>query len=389
MVRRFSVSQAFAQARVVLPPVLAWPMILADSDAGTLAPVASSWIVRRARASGGVSYRVEFRLGGRDTRIRYGGSFGTKREALARRQWIDGELAAMRVPNLAAVSAIQHAEVVTVRTAAAAWQASRVDVSIGTATTHRTALARVLPRIGSAAVAELDARDVAALVAQLHAAGLARESIRKTLGVLAMVLAHAGVPAATNPARDRVTVRLPRADRAELNPPTAAHVEAVYRLLPSRYRLALLTLDATGMRVGELEALTWGDVDEPRSRWRVTSSASKTGRARWVPVAPPIFAAVVELRPRDDRVPGARVFADVTADRLRTAIARACVAAGVPTFSPHDLRHRRISLLHLAGVPWATIGAHVGQRSLSVTADTYSHVMADELELDYAGLLQP
>jgi hypothetical protein len=29
-------------------------------------------------------------------------------------------------------------------------------------------------------------------------------------------------------------------------------------------------------------------------------------------------------------------------------------------FSPHDLRHRRISLVHLRGVPWARIGASVG-----------------------------
>jgi integrase len=28
-------------------------------------------------------------------------------------------------------------------------------------------------------------------------------------------------------------------------------------------------LDATGMRVGELEAFAWGDVDERRGRWRV------------------------------------------------------------------------------------------------------------------------
>jgi hypothetical protein len=51
------------------------------------------------------------------------------------------------------------------------------------------------------------------------------------------------------------------------------------------------------------------------------------------------------------------------------------------------LRHRRISLLHLSGVPWARIGEHVGQRSLRVTADTYSHVLVDEAELDYATLL--
>jgi integrase len=55
-------------------------------------------------------------------------------------------------------------------------------------------------------------------------------------------------------------------------------------------------------------------------------------------------------------------------------------------FSPHDLRHRRVSLLHLSGVPWARIGEHVGQRNLAVTANTYTHVLADETELDYAKL---
>jgi integrase len=59
---------------------------------------------------------------------------------------------------------------------------------------------------------------------------------------------------------------------------------------------------------------------------------------------------------------------------------KACKAAGIPTFSPHDLRHRRISLLHLRGVPWIRIGEFVGQRNLSVTADTYSHVLLDERE---------
>lgn len=48
---------------------------------------------------------------------------------------------------------------------------------------------------------------------------------------------------------------------------------------------------------------------------------------------------------------------------------------------------RRISLLHLGGVPWARIGEHVGQRNLAVTANTYSHVFADETELMYAELL--
>jgi hypothetical protein len=41
----------------------------------------------------------------------------------------------------------------------------------------------------------------------------------------------------------------------------------------------------------------------------------------------------------------------------------------------------------LAGVPWARIGEHVGQRTLAVTANTYSHVLVDEAELDCAELL--
>jgi len=77
---------------------------------------------------------------------------------------------------------------------------------------------------------------------------------------------------------------------------------------------------------------------------------------------------VLDLCPREDRSPERRVFAGFGGDRFRTAITRASTAAGVPAFSPHDLRHRRISLLHLGGVPWARIGEHVGQRNLAVTA---------------------
>jgi integrase len=89
----------------------------------------------------------------------------------------------------------------------------------------------------------------------------------------------------------------------------------------------------------------------------------------------------------EDRNLEARLFADSGADALRTSIAKACKAAGVPLFSPHDLRHRRISLLHLRGEPWARIGEFVRQRNLAVTANTYTHVLADEKELDYVALL--
>jgi integrase len=80
------------------------------------------------------------------------------------------------------------------------------------------------------------------------------------------------------------------------------------------------------------------------------------------------------------------MFPESKSAALRTAIGRACKAAGVPEFSPHDLRHRRISVLHLQGMPWVRIGEHVGQRDLKTTADTYTHVLISEAEVDYAAL---
>jgi integrase len=247
------------------------------------------------------------------------------------------------------------------------------------------ALGRILPRLGDQAVDRIDAQLVASLVADLHEAGLRKQTIRKTVSDLAMVLDHARVQ--PNPARDRLTVRLPREERRQVEPPSADHVEAVARLLPSRYRLPLLVLDATGMRVGELEALSWGDLDKPRGRWRIATS--KTGRPRWVTPPPLLLEAVLALCPRDDRHPDRRVFERFTSERFRTALTRACTAAGVPSFSPHDLRHRRVSLLHLGGMPWARIGELVGHDDLVTTARTYTHVVVDERELDYAELLTP
>lgn len=244
--------------------------------------MASVWIRTRPTKDDGKRYRVEYRLGGRESRSHYGGSFRTMRDAKTRRDWIAGELAALRAPDLARRR--DRALPPTLADAAQRWQESRVDVAEATRLQHRTALRKALPALGKRRLNAITAQDLADLVARLDAEGAKRESIRKVVNAVAMVLDHAGV--VPNPARDRVRIRLPREQRPENAPPAAKHVLAVHGLLPSRYRLPLLVLNATGMRLGKLERLTWGDVDEPRGRWRVSQAVSKTGRGRWVQAPP-------------------------------------------------------------------------------------------------------
>jgi integrase len=344
--------------------------------------MASVSIYRERRRNGTTRYRVTYRLGGRESKVRHGGSFRTLREAKQRRDWIAGEIASLRVPDPRLLDAEPKAR--TLRDVAEGWRTSRVDVAAGTAATHRVNLRRILPVLGETAVEEITADEIAAFVSTLHADGLARESIRKTVSTLAQVLDHA--ERNPNPARDR-RVRLPQEDREEVRPPSAAHVETVYRLVPSAYRLPLLVADASGMRVGEIEALTWGDVDEPERRFRVSQARSKTRTGRFVPVPDVLFQAVIARVPREDRSLAAPVFSGFNADAFRTALTRACKAAGIPAFSPHDLRHRRASLWHLGGVPAAQAAAWLGHSPVEHVR-TYAHVVLDRRELDYAALLR-
>ena len=343
-------------------------------------PMASVHILKASLASGAVRYRVRFRLGGAETTHQYAGSFRTRREAEARARWVSGELAAMRVPD---VRGLQDLAPVTLAEAASRWQVSRIDIAANTANVHRKSLVHVLKAFGAREAGSITPAEVAAWVGTL-AATYTPGYTRKIVDALAMVLDHEGV--APNPARDR-RVRLPRDVREEIEPPDAEAVEAVLGAVAPRYRLLLVVLDATGMRVGELESLTWGDLDIRESRWRVARQREKGRRGRWVPMPADVFAAVDDLVPREDRDLGARVFGWLVQANLRREIARACKATGTPLWSPHDLRHRRISLWHREGHSWAQIGEWAGQRDLATTANRYTHVVIGR-EIDRGAFLR-
>jgi integrase len=343
--------------------------------------VSSVWTVTRTTKAGDRRFRVEFRLGGRESRTRYGGSFKTKREALERKAWIAGELAARRVPKLRSLDVAEQ-KAPTLAEAAERWRASRVDVVDQTANMHRSAFVRIFrvrPQLRSRRVDELTVADVADLIAALAEAGYKRETLRKSRTALAQTLDFYGID--PNPARDE-RVKLPRERKTHLPPPLAQHVEQVLSLVARPYVLPLAILDECGPRVGELETAAVGDVDDERHAIRVRPEAEKNERYRYLYLPEDLFSALqATLPPREDRDLEAPLFPGVTDANLRMAIRRACTTSGTPAFSPHSLRRRRGSLHYKRTGSLAEVAELLGD-SKRVAADHYVYALVDYREVD-------
>lgn len=109
-------------------------------------------------------------------------------------------------------------------------------------------------------------------------------------------------------------------------------------------------LCATGLRVGELAHVTWGDVDIAESQFRIAKS--KTGAARrWAAIRADLMQELLDQVPPDDRTPTTPVFPKMSEAGCRVAMWRACQRAGIANYSPHDLRHRWVSIQVKRGVP--------------------------------------
>jgi integrase len=338
--------------------------------------VSPAWI-RKRRTGKGVRYMVTYRLGSGDANTVYSaGTFRLEREARTRRDLVGGWLAAGLNPKVELAKLTAPAPVVrTYREWAAAYETSRIDIADSTRENHETHIKRLNKIFGDRDPHEFTVADQIEAVPVL-AKGLAASSVSRYWTTHEKILDFAGVE--PNPARHR-SVQLPKITYVEISPPTAKQLLLFLdKLTPRRYRLPLVVAEQTAMTVGELEALEWGDVDAADNRFRLrraTVKAQIKARARWVQVPDWLMLLILDTCPLEDRTPGRRVFPSFVPDNVRHAMRRACTLAGIPHFSPHELRHRRLSLWHGQGVPSRELAARAGHAKASMTLDVYSHVM--------------
>jgi integrase len=221
-----------------------------------------------------------------------------------------------------------------------------LDVDENTLKNYRTALKKAGERFGSRDPHSFTAADVSEWVADL-AASYKPGTVQLYVVALRLLLDFADVD--PNPARDS-RVKLPKQTREEPNPPSAEHVEAILGAMSERYRLMFVVIEQGGLRLGEAVSLRWGDVDAAASRLRLSASATKRDKARWVYLPEWLTEAIEATCPLEDRVPERRVFQGTEASAYQ-AMLRACRNAKVPHYSPHSLRHRGSPSGTRAGCP--------------------------------------
>ena len=135
-----------------------------------------------------------------------------------------------------------------------------------------------------------------------------------------------------------------------------------------------------GLRLGELLALRWRDVDFAgqvitvgRALSAGVETTTKSGRIRRVPLADPAAAALDRISRRADFTgPDELVFCNALGrsldhSALRRRFRRAQAAAEVRPLRWHDLRHTYGSLLAANGVDLVTIQAAMGHSALATT----------------------
>lgn len=202
-------------------------------------------------------------------------------------------------------------------------------------------------------------------------------------------------------------VETPTAASQEVQPLNREEVRILLQTAePHRFYALWLLLVSVGLRRGEVLALTWDDIDLDNGQLRVRRNLQriskelifgtpKTKRSVRTVSLPQRCIAALRVRASEQQAervaagkegcplphqPDGLVFTTTTGrpaeprglNRMLTVL---CRQAGVRRVRVHDLRHTCASLLLAQGVDARTIMETLGHSTITLTLNTYAHVM--------------
>jgi len=287
------------------------------------------------------------------------------------------------------------------------WLAGKGALRPTTVRSYRAHLDRyLLPHLGHLRLSELRTVDVERMYAAIAKGNTGRE---RPVGPATMRRIHATLQSAMNTAvkrravafnpaahvelaaapRPRVTVWSPEQVGAFLDHSAADRLSALYHLIATM-----------GLRRGEAVGVRWQDVDLSRGTLAVEQQIVQLGYATAVGL-PKTKSGVRVVSLDDQTVEALRTHhAEQVSERLAWGeawvesglvftredgaqlhpeyvsrhFARLTASAGLPPIRLHDLRHTSASLGLAAGESLVEVQRRLGHSSITITADTYTHV---------------
>jgi integrase len=244
----------------------------------------------------------------------------------------------------------------------------------------------LLPKFGDLPLTEITVEMVDAYREELVAEDrLAPRTINKKLTNLHSIFARArkAYGISHNPAAD--ADRQPEPNTGDLRVLDARGIEELIAAADNLQDAVLYRLaTSTGMRLGELRALRWSDIDWMaqsimirRSYSYSVETAPKSGKVRSVPLTDQAAAALDDLSKRGDFTqPDDLVFISVTGhylddSKLRKRFHQALRRAGLPRIRLHDLRHT-FGTIAAQAFPISDVKAMMGHASIQTT-EIYVH----------------
>ncbi len=260
----------------------------------------------------------------------------------------------------------------------------------------------ILPLLGDRPIGEVTRKDCRELIAVAREKDLTINSVRGILRTLSVILSQA-VDDGRLPANPALSMRkyLRRGDEPEpvIDPLTkdeAAHLIAIAREHFPQWHAWVLTALRTGMRIGELLALQWGDVDwrgryvlVRRNLVRGKVTTPKNHQQRRVDLTPHLRAVLRLWRrrqnaswlknglPRPDWVFPSATGTPLDDCNVRRAFRTILDKAGLHRRGPHQMRHTFASLLLQAGEPITYVSRQLGHRDSAITLRVYAHWLPD------------
>jgi integrase len=251
---------------------------------------------------------------------------------------------------------------------------------------------RVLPELGGAKLADVRRTDLQDFADRMLADGLDPSTVRNALMPLRAIFRRAVARAelAVNPT---TALELPAVRGKRDRIVSAGEAAALLAALPEADRPLWGCAFYAGLRLGELRALRWEDVDLAAGVIRVEQSwdpkegaiqpKSRAGR-REVPIVAAhraLLAGRALSSGRDGLVYGRTAGAPFTDTAVRKRAQKAWAAAGLEPIGLHEARHTFASILIAAGVNVKAVSSYMGHSSITITLDRYGHLMpGHELE---------